>query len=107
MPVLKAWGFTYVGVRPQQDVLELCLLLVDVFDGLLGCVVGRRGLQHLRALDCRLAFALHHKCSSCSINMSSVALWTATGMRHLQTTDRNDLLLITKGGKEVAGPRSG
>ena len=87
MPVLKSWGFTYVGVRPQQDVLELSLLLVDVFDGLLGCVVRRRGLQHLRALDCRLAFALHHRGSSCSINMGSVALWTGTGMRRLPMTD--------------------
>ena len=30
---------TYVCVRPQQDVFELRLLLVDVFDGLLGLIV--------------------------------------------------------------------
>ena len=49
---------TYVCVRPQQDVLELRFLLIDVFDGLLGLIVGRRGLQNLRALGWGLALAL-------------------------------------------------
>lgn len=91
IPVQKTREFTYVGIRPQQDVLELSLLLVDVFDGLLGCVVRRCGLQHLRALDCRLAFALHHRGSSCSINMDFVALWTGLGMRRLQMPDKSCL----------------
>lgn len=52
---------TYVCVRPEQDVLELRFLLVDVLDGLLGLVVGRSGLQDLRALGCGLALALQGK----------------------------------------------
>ena len=57
----RLFGRTYVCVRPQQDVLELRLLLVDVFDGLLGLIVRRCWLQNLRALCWGLALALQGK----------------------------------------------